>query len=151
MLPRRSSSVCSFTALFSATEFPPREKRKAQIDGRRVEGIHGLGQVHAERFVAVKIAGEPNQFLGEVAVNAPVANLVGVGQRVARNLPPETHVIEFGLLGAQTGFDIAQAAAIGELSEQETKELIPTREVLDVNVSKSVYWQSEESARNAGT
>src|SRR5204863_306317 len=117
---------------FVAAKLSPGEQRQAQIDGRRVEGIHGLGQVHAERFVAVKIAGEPNQFLGEVAVNAPVANLVGVGQRVARNLPPETHVIEFGLLGAQTGFDIAQAAAIGELSEQETKELIPTREILDV-------------------
>jgi hypothetical protein len=44
-------------------------------------------------------------------------------------------VIELGLLGAKASFDIAQAAAIGELSKQETKELIPTREVFDVTIA----------------
>jgi hypothetical protein len=44
-------------------------------------------------------------------------------------------VIEFGLLGAQTRFDIAQAATISELSEQQAKELIPTRKVLDVTIA----------------
>jgi hypothetical protein len=63
-----------------AAEFSPREKRQAQIDGRGVQGIHGLGQLHSERFVAVE-----------------VAMLVGVCQRVARNLPPEAHMIELGL------------------------------------------------------
>jgi len=43
--------------------------------------------------------------------------LVGVGQRVARNLPPETHMIELGLLGAETGFDIAETFSVGELSK----------------------------------
>jgi hypothetical protein len=44
-------------------------------------------------------------------------------------------MIESGLLGAKTRFDIAQAAAISELSEQQAKELIPTREVLDVTIA----------------
>jgi len=44
-------------------------------------------------------------------------------------------MIEFGLLGAKTSFDIAQAAAISELSEQQAKELIPTREILDVTIA----------------
>jgi hypothetical protein len=44
-------------------------------------------------------------------------------------------MIESGLLGAQTRFDIAQAAAISELGEQQAKELLPTREVLDVTIA----------------
>jgi len=120
---------------FVTAKLSPRKQRQAQIDGGRVEGIHGLGQVHAERFVAVKIPRPVDQHLCEVAINAPVANLVGMRQRVARNLPPETDVVKFGLLGAKASFDIAQAAAIGELSKQEAKELIPTREVFDVTIA----------------
>jgi hypothetical protein len=44
-------------------------------------------------------------------------------------------MIEFGLLGTKTSFDVAQAAAISELSEQQAKELIPTREILDVTIA----------------
>jgi hypothetical protein len=44
-------------------------------------------------------------------------------------------VIEFGLLGAETSFDIPQAPTIGELGEEQTKELIPTGEVLDVTIA----------------
>jgi len=44
-------------------------------------------------------------------------------------------MVKFGLLGAKTSFDIAQAAAISELSEQQAKELIPTRKVLDVTIA----------------
>jgi hypothetical protein len=44
-------------------------------------------------------------------------------------------MIEFGLLRAETSFDVAQAAAIGELSEGEAEELIPTRELFDVAIA----------------
>jgi hypothetical protein len=44
-------------------------------------------------------------------------------------------MVKFGGLGAQTGFDIAQTAAISELSEQQAKELVPTREVLHVTIA----------------
>jgi hypothetical protein len=44
-------------------------------------------------------------------------------------------VIKSGLLRAKTRFDVAQAAAISELSEQQAKELVPTREVLDVTIA----------------
>jgi hypothetical protein len=39
------------------------------------------------------------------------------------------------LLSAQTGFDVAQTAAIGELGESQTEELIPTREIFDVAIA----------------
>jgi hypothetical protein len=44
-------------------------------------------------------------------------------------------VIKLGLLGAQTSFDIAQAAAISKLRKHQAEELIPTREVLDVPIA----------------
>jgi hypothetical protein len=44
-------------------------------------------------------------------------------------------MIEFGLLAAKTGFDVAQAAAISELSKGQAEELIPTREVFDVAIA----------------
>jgi hypothetical protein len=44
-------------------------------------------------------------------------------------------MIELGLLGAETSFDIAQAFAISELSKQQAKELIPTREFFDVAIA----------------
>ena len=69
------------------------------------------------------------------AINSPVANLVGVGERGARNSTSETHVIELGLLSAQTGFDVAQTGAIGELSKSQTEELIPAREIFDVTIA----------------
>ena len=43
-------------------------------------------------------------------------------------------MIELGLLGAETGFDIAQTFAISELSKDQAKELIPTREIFDVAI-----------------
>jgi len=73
--------------------------------------------------------------LRKVAVDPPVAHLIGMVQRVARNLPAETPLIMLGLLRAQTRFDIAQAAAISELREQQAKEPIPTREVLVVAIA----------------
>ena len=37
-------------------------------------------------------------------------------QRAARYIAPDAHVVELGVLGAQTGLDVAQALAIGELA-----------------------------------
>ena len=42
-LPRRSSNVCIFTARFGGTEVRPRKDRQAQSDGRRVQGVDGVG------------------------------------------------------------------------------------------------------------
>jgi len=79
--------------------------------------------------------GQGGQPLGKVAVNASVANLVGMSQRIARNLPAEAHMIELGLLRAATSFDIARAFAISELSKAQAEELIPAREIIDVPIA----------------
>jgi len=118
-----------------AAKLAPGKQRQAQIDGGRVESVNGLGQFDSERIVAVKIAGHADQHLGEVAVNAPVASLVGIGERSAGNAAPKTHVIEPGLLSAQAGFDVAQTRTIGQLSKSQTEELIPARKIFDIMIA----------------
>jgi hypothetical protein len=64
-------------------------------------------------------------------MDAPIAQLVGVGQGAARYVAPDAHVVELGVLGAQTGLDVAQALAIGELGEGHAAVLVETTEALD--------------------
>jgi hypothetical protein len=54
-------------------ESRPREKGKAQVDRRGVEGVHRLLQFHRKGIVDVQVPGGPDQDLGEVGVDAPVA------------------------------------------------------------------------------
>jgi len=44
-------------------------------------------------------------------------------------------MIELGLLGAETGFDIAETFSVGELSKGQRKELIPAGEFFDVAIA----------------
>lgn len=82
-----------FDGRFVATELSPRKQRQAQIDGRSIQGVDGLIEFDAERFVAVKAARHFDQRMGKVGVDSPVADLIGMGQGVARNLTANAHVI----------------------------------------------------------
>jgi hypothetical protein len=119
----------------AAAKLAPGKQRQTQIDGGRVESVNSLGQFDSERIVVVQLAGHANQHLSKVAVNTPVATLVGIGERRARNATSKTHVIKPGLLSAQAGFDVAETGAIGQLSKSQTKELIPAREIFDVMIA----------------
>jgi hypothetical protein len=52
-----------------------------------------------------------------------------------RDLAPEAHVIKLGLLGTQTGFDIAETFAVGDLSKSQRKKLIPAGEIFDIAIA----------------
>src|SRR6185295_18575893 len=69
-----------------------------------------------------------DQTLGEVAIDTPVASLVGIGQRSPFDWSTEAGVIELVMLGGETHFDVAQAFAISKLRESHGQKLIPTRE-----------------------
>jgi hypothetical protein len=64
-------------------------------------------------------------------------------------------VIELGLLGSQTDFDIAQTFAVGELGKGQAEELIAARKVLDVAIAsitidtdlKFVAWEKVHELR----
>jgi hypothetical protein len=68
-------------------------------------------------------------------------------------------MIELGLLGTKTGFDIAETFAIGKLSKGQTKELIPAGEIFDVAIAmvsidanlKLVGWEEVHELRENGS
>ena len=74
--------------------------------------------------------------------------LVGVCQGIARNLAPEAHVIKLGLLGTQTGFNIGETFAVGELIEGQTKELIPAGKFIDVAIALLAIDAKSETGRS---
>jgi len=53
-----------------------------------------------------------------------LALLVGIGQCALGDVAAYAQVIEFGLVSAQTGFDVAQTFAVSQLREGHTEKLI---------------------------
>ena len=86
-----------FHGAFAGSEFGPRKNRQAQIDGGGVQRVGGLIQVDPKGIVGVKTTSLGNQDLSEVGIDPPIPNLIGMGQSIARNLAPKTHMIEFSL------------------------------------------------------
>src|SRR4051794_3347575 len=78
--------------------------------------------------MSIERLGGANQTLCEVAIDTPVARLVGIGQSGPFDWSPEAGVIELVTLRAETDFDVAQAFAISKLRESHSQELVPTRE-----------------------
>jgi hypothetical protein len=120
---------------FPFAELGPREKREAQIDGRRIEDVSGLFQSHSEVFVGVQFPGPADQNLGEVGIDAPISLLVGFGQGAAGDLAAEACVIEFGLHRPETGFDISKAFSVCELREGHAEKLFEAGKLADVIIS----------------
>ena len=102
----------------------PRKKGKAQVDRRGVEGIHRMVQLYGQWIVDVEAAGDMNQHLGEVGIDAPVPVFVGVGQRVSGDAPANSHVVQLRLNRSQAGFDVPKTFPVGQLGEGHAEELI---------------------------
>ena len=108
----------------------PWEQGHTQVDGRSVQRVCRVVQFHGKAIARVKRPGLRDEHLGEVGVDAPVARLVGIGQRVAGDFTANAHVIQFASGHAQTCLDVPQTFPVRELSEGHAKKLIPTREAL---------------------
>ena len=119
-------------------ESRPRKKRKAQVDRRGVEGVHRVLQFHCERIVDVQALGGPDQDLGEVGVDAPVAILVGVGQGVPGDPSPDAHVVQLRSDGSQASLDVAQALPERQLREGHAEKLIEAGKTQDLVVAPIV-------------
>ena len=123
-------------------ESRPREKGKTQVDRRGVEGVHRVLQFHRKGIVDVQIPGGPDQNLGEVGVDAPVAVsesstcwLVGLGQGGSGDPSPDAHVIQLGANGSQARLDVAQTLPERQLREGHAEKLIEAGELLDLVLS----------------
>lgn len=109
----------------------PRKERQAQVDGRRIERVGRVGQLESQRLVDIQIASMPDQHLGKVGVDTPIAKAIGIRESAASNVSTKTQVIQFRRDRTQTSFDIAQTFALGKLSEGHRQKLIATRETTD--------------------
>jgi hypothetical protein len=99
-------------------EMRPRKDRQTKVDGRRIERIDRVGEVKTQILVGVQPSRLDDQSLGQLRVNAPVARLIGIGQRRAPHRIAEAHGIKFRGLHRQAGFDVAQALPVGQLGER---------------------------------
>jgi hypothetical protein len=73
--------------------------------------------------------------VGEVGKDAPVAFFIGVGQRAAGGGLADAGVIELRAEGSQSGFDVAQTFAPGQLRESENEELFVGGQLADAEVA----------------
>ena len=113
----------------------PRKQREAQVNGGGVQRIGGGLEFNAERFIGVERGGLLDEDVGEVGEDAPVALFVGVGQRAAGGGLADAGVIELGAEGRQTGFDVAQTFAPGQLGEGQHEELFVGGQFADAEVA----------------
>ncbi len=120
-----------FDGRLVASELSPGEKRKAQVDGCRIEGVGGMIQGNAKVFVGIKLACAPDKSLSKVGIDPPISVFVGFGQSRARNFAADACVIKFGSQSSQAGFDISKAFSVSELSKGHTEKLIVAREFSD--------------------
>src|SRR5437867_11778001 len=94
---------------FVLPEFSPREQRKAQIDGGRVQRVQALIQLYTDRISRMERLGQANQDLREVRVDAPGVRFVGIGQRGTRHLTVKTHRVKLAAQRPQARFYVAKA------------------------------------------
>src|ERR1700738_2810644 len=118
-----------FDGSLASAKACPWEEGQTEVDRRGIESVNGLLQIHAQRVARIKFAGLRNEKRGEIGIDAPVAVLIGLGQCVACDLATNADVIQFGLHGVQTDFDVAQAGSVGQLSKGHTQELIEARKL----------------------
>ena len=127
-IPSQIDKRVEFDRALSLSELRPREQRQTQIDGRRIERVGCLLQGHAEVVSGIQSSGDTDQDLAKVGINAPVSFFVGVGERASRDLGSDSCMVKFGLHSAETGFDVSQALAVGQLCECHAAKLICAEE-----------------------
>ncbi|MBA7592857.1 hypothetical protein ES708_35053 [subsurface metagenome] len=119
----------------SFAEYCPRKQGKTQIDGGGIQGVDCLIQFHAEAFVGVQSPGLSDEHLGEVGVDAPVSDLVGIGQGIAGDVSTNAHMVELVSRSSETCLDIPQAFSVSELSKGHAEKLVPAGKSLDLVIA----------------
>lgn len=115
-----------FDSGFVLSKRGPRKEGETQVDRGGIQSVCRLGDLRLEVLARIQLSGHSNQHMRKVGVDAPIPYFVRIGQRASRNLAPDPCVIQLGLHGPQTYFDIAKTLLISQLSEGHAKELIET-------------------------
>ncbi len=130
---------------FGGAKRRPIEQAQAQIDGAGVQRIDGVVQLDPERLARVELARATNQNGCKVRPDAPVAQLVGVGQRGALDRRAKTHRVQLRDIGRQAGLDVAQALAPGQLRERHGTELLGARQRACTRVARVAMHDAREA------
>ena len=80
---------------FVAAKLRPGKQRQTEIDGRGIQCVHAVVEIHADGIGGVERPGNADQDLRKIGKDAPVARLVSVGQRGPRHLAAYSEMIEF--------------------------------------------------------
>jgi hypothetical protein len=113
-----------FDGTFAFSKMSPREKRETEVDCGRVEDIGGLIQNYTEIVFGIQVSCFLDQHVSKIGVDPPISVFVGFGEGTSSDFAPNPCVIEFGLQGAQTCFDLAETFSVSQLSEGHTEKLI---------------------------
>ena len=113
----------------------PRKQRETQVNGGGVQRIGGGLEFKTERFIGVKRGGLPDEDVGEIGKDAPVAIFIGIGQSAAGGVLADAGVVEFRAEGRQAGFDVAQTFAPDQLGKRQHEELFISGEFADAAVA----------------
>jgi len=115
----------------SLAEYCPRKQGKTQIDCGGIQSVDCLIQFQTEAFVGVQSSGLPDEHLGEVGVDSPVSDLVGIGQGIAGDVPSDAHMVELVPRSSEACLNIPQAFAVSKLGKGHAEKLVPAREAFD--------------------
>ena len=113
----------------------PRKQREAQVNGGGVQRLGSGLEFKAEGFIGVERGGLPDENPGEVGKDTPVPLFVGHGQRATGSGLADAGVIEFRAKGCQTGFDVAQTFAPGQLGKRQHEERFVGGQLADAEVA----------------
>lgn len=125
-----------FDGRLSRAKRRPWKQRQTEIDGRGIQGIDRLVQIESQILVGIQRTSDANEGLGKIGVDAPVAALVSLGQRVTGNgWRANAYVIQLAVVSLQASLDIAKALPMRELGKRHDEILIKTTKSLHVTLA----------------
>jgi hypothetical protein len=122
-----------FYPAFLLPELGPAEDRKAEFDGRRIEGIDRSTKVEYRRII--QITSEFHHVVGILFEDATVPVLVRLSQVAKGHGIAKTVELSLAAMRLNRYNQITQTLASRQLTEHKDFELIPAREDLYVAVT----------------
>ena len=119
---------------FGPAEVGPGKKAQREVDGRGVQRIDGVFQLQTQVFPGIEGPGFSQESPGQILPQPPVPLFVGVGQGGLGDRLPKTQVVKSLGLGVQTGRDVPQPLAPGQLREGHANELLAAAEMFDARL-----------------
>jgi len=83
----------------------------------------------------VQSSGFSDEHLGEVGVDTPIPDFVGIGQGIAGNVPTDAHMVKLVSRSSEACLDIPQAFAASKLSKGHAEKLVPASEAFDLVIA----------------